>query len=155
MTTHRFTRRRALQSAGVALLGAALAGQLAATSAAEESAAALDVGRAAALAAVLAALARGPATELDAAAYTAGFDVFYADSPPPFRRYADETLDAIAAEAPFMTVVPEDGYALLRTWATEPPRQGMVAAALDLASLSFDEDELKTPGFSLVTGGTA
>jgi hypothetical protein len=155
MTTHRFTRRRALQSAGVALLGAALAGQHAAASAAEEPTAALDVGRAAALGAVLAALAQGPATDLDVAAYTTDFDAFYADSPAPFRRYADETLDAIAAEAPFMTMAPEDGYALLRTWATEPPRQGTVAAALDLASLAFDEDELKTPGFSLVTGGTA
>jgi hypothetical protein len=155
MTTHRFTRRRALQGAGVALLGVALAGQHAAPSVAEESATALDVGRAAALAAVLAALAQGPASDLDAAAYTVDFEAFYAASPEPFRRYADGTLDAMVAEASFMTVAPEDGYALMRTWATEPPRQGMVAAALDLASLSFDEDELKTPGFSLVTGGTA
>jgi hypothetical protein len=154
MTTHRFTRRRALQGAGVALLGAALAGTHAATSAAEEPAA-LDAGRAAALGAVLAALAQGPADGLDAAAYTADFDTFYADSPVPFRCYADATLDAVAAEAPLMTAAPEDAYALLRSWATEPPRQGIVAAALDLASLSFDEDELKTPGYSLVTGGTA
>jgi hypothetical protein len=154
MTTHRFTRRRALQGAGVALLGAALAGTHAATSAAEEPAA-LDAGRAAALGAVLAALGQGPAADLDPAAYTADFGAFYADSPAPFRRYADATLDAVAAEAPLMTVAPEDGYALLRSWATEPRRQGMVAAALDLASLSFDEDELKTPGYSLVTGGMA
>jgi hypothetical protein len=154
MTTHRFTRRRALQGASVAVLGAAMAGAYADTSAAEAPDA-FDPGRAAALGAVLAALAHGPAAGLEAASYTADFGAFYADSDAPFRRYADETLDAVAAETPLMTGAPEDGYALLRGWATEPPRQGMVAAALDLASLSFDEDELKTPGYSLVTGGTA
>lgn len=152
MTTHRFTRRRALQGAGIALV--ALAWKPAATRAAEESSA-LDESRAAVLGVVLAALALGPAADLDATAYTANFEAFYADSSAPFRRYADDTLDALGAEAPLMTAAPEDGYALLRDWAAEPPRQGMVSAALDLASLSFEEDEMKTPGYSLVTGGAA
>ena len=151
MTTHRYTRRRALQGAGVLVLGVGIY----AVPAAGADAQSLDPTRAAALAALLAALAQGPAQGLDTEAYALEFDAYYADAPAPVRRYADETLDALIVETDLALAAPADAYRLLTAWATEPGRQRMVADGLALASLTFAEDELKTAGLGLVTGGTA
>ena len=61
------TRRRMLEGTGAALLGAGLLGVTARHAAANDTA--LDPTRAAALTALLAALAHGPAPALDTAAY--------------------------------------------------------------------------------------
>ena len=87
MTAHRMTRRRMLQGTGAALLGAGLLGIAQKQAAADDTA--LDATRAAALTALLAALAHGPALGLDTAAYADGFDAYYsrgARAVPPLRR---------------------------------------------------------------------
>lgn len=150
MTAHRMTRRRMLQGTGAALLGAALLGTTAELASADT---ALDASRAAALTALLAALAYGPAPELDTVGYADDFGAYYAEAHAPFRRYADDGLDALAAETAFMLAPPDEAAALMRGWAVEPDRQLLASRALELGSLSFEEDELKTAGLALVTGG--
>jgi len=152
MTAHRMTRRRMLQGTGAALLGAGLLG--AAAGQASADATALDASRAAALTALLAALAYGPAPELDTARYAGDFGAFYAEAHAPFRRYVDDGLDALGAETAFMLATPDEAAALMQGWAAEPGRQLLASRALELGSLTFQEDELKTPGLALVTGGT-
>ena len=151
MTAHRITRRRMLQGTGAALLGAGLLGVSARQARADSTA--LDPARAAALTALLAALATGPAPELDAAAYADGFDAYYAAADAPFRSYVDDGLDALGAETAFMAAPPTEAAALMHGWVAEPNRQLLVARALELGSLTFEEDELKTAGLALVTGG--
>jgi len=90
------TRRRMLQGSGAALLGVGLLGVAARQAAADDTA--LDATRAAALTALLAALADGPALGLDTAAYANAFDAYYSVAHEPFRRYADDGLDALGAE---------------------------------------------------------
>ena len=153
MTAHRMTRRRMLQGSGAALLGAGLLGVAAGQARADLTA--LDPARAAALTALLAALAHGPAPELDTAAYADGFDAYYAAANAPLRRYVDDGLDALGAETAFMTAPPTEAAALIEGWAAEPDRQLLVSRALELGSLTFEEDELKTAGLALVTGGTS
>jgi hypothetical protein len=153
MTAHRMTRRRMLQGTGAALLGAGLLGVAARQAAADSTA--LGPERAAALTALLAALAHGPAPELDTAAYADGFDDYYAVAHEPFRRYADNGLDALGADTAFMVATPAEAAALMQGWAAEPGRQQLVARALELGSLRFEEDEFKSAGLALVTGGTA
>ena len=153
MTAHRMTRRRMLQGTGAALLGAGLLG--AAAGQASADATALDVSRAAALTVLLAALAYGPAPELDTARYADDFDAYYAEAHAPFRRYVDDGLDALGAETAFMLAAPDEAAALMQSWAAEPGRQLLASRALELGSLTFQEDELKTAGLTLVTGGTS
>lgn len=153
MTASRLTRRRMLQSTGAAVLGAGLLGVVAKQAAADDTA--LDLARAAALTALLAALAHGPAPALDTAAYADDFDAFYAAAPQPFRRYADDGLDALGAEPRFMAAGPAEAAALMQDWAVEPDRQLLVSRALELGSLTFEESELKPAGLAIVTGGTA
>jgi hypothetical protein len=153
MTAHRITRRRMLQGTGAALLGATLLGTAARQASADASA--LDPARAAALTALLAALAKGPAPELDTAAYADDFDAFYGEAHAPFCRYVDDGLDALGAETAFMAAAPDEAAVLRQGWAAEPGRQLLVSRALELGSLTFQEDEFKTAGLALVTGGTA
>src|SRR4051794_8191641 len=153
MTAHRMTRRRMLQGTGAALLGAGLLGVVAKQAAADDSA--LDPTRAAALTALLAALACGPAPTLDTAAYADDFDAYYATAHVPFRRYVDDGLDAPGAETAFMVADPADAVALMQDWALDPDRQLLVSRALELGSLTFEESELKQAGLALVTGGPA
>ena len=153
MTGHRFTRRRMLQATGAAVLGAGLLGVAAKQAAADDTS--LDPARSAVLAALLAALAYGPAPELDTTAYADDFGAYYAEAHLPFRRYADDGLDALGAETAFMAAEPAEAAALMRDWAAEPGRQLLVSRALELGSLTFEESELKTAGLALVTGGTA
>jgi hypothetical protein len=147
------TRRRMLQSTSAALLGAGLLGIAAKQAVADDTA--LDPTRAAALTALLAALAHGPAPSLDTAAYAVGFDAYYAVAPEPFRRYADDGLDALGVETAFMVAPPAEAAALMQDWAVEPGQQLLVSRALELGSLKFEEDEYRSPGLALVTGGTA
>ena len=153
MTAHRMTRRRMLQGTGAALLGAGLLGAAAGQASADTTA--LDASRAAALTALLAALAYGPAPELDTARYAGDFGAFYAEAHAPFRRYVDDGLDALGAETAFMLATPDEAAALMQSWAAEPGHQLLVSRALDLGSLSFEEDEFRSAGLALVTGGTA
>ena len=152
MTASRMTRRRMLQGTGAALLGVGLLGVAARQAVADDTA--LDPTRAAALTALLAALAYGPAPGLDTVAYADDFDAYYAVAHEPFRRYADDGLDALGAETAFMIATPAEGAALMQGWAAEPGHQLLVSRALELGSLSFQEDELRTAGLALVTGGT-
>ena len=153
MTASRMTRRRMLQGTGAALLGAGLLGVVAKRAAADDSA--LDPTRAAALTALLAALAQGPAPGLDTVAYADDFDAYYTVAPEPFRRYADDGLDALGAETAFMVAPPSDAAALMLDWAVEPDQQLLVSRALELGSLRFEEDEFRSVGLALVTGGPA
>jgi hypothetical protein len=153
MTAHRMTRRRMLQGTGGALLGAVLLGVAARQAAADDTA--LDPTRAAALTVLLAALTHGPAPGLDTAAYADDFDAYYAVAHEPFRRYADDGLDALGAETAFMVAAPAEAAAVMQGWAAEPGHQMMVSRALELGSLSFEEDEFRSAGLALVTGGTA
>jgi hypothetical protein len=153
VTAHRYTRRRMLQGTGAAVLGAGLLGVVARR--AEADATALDLARAAALTALLAALATGPAPELDTAAYADDFGAYYAEAQAPFRRYVDDGLDALGAETAFMAAPPDEAAVLMQAWAAEPGRQLLVSRALELGSLTFREDEFKTAGLALVTGGAA
>jgi hypothetical protein len=152
LTVNQMTRRRMLQGTGAALLGAGLLGIAAKRAVADDTA--LDATRAAVLTALLAALAHGPALGLDTAAYADGFDAYYSVAHEPFRRYADDGLDALGAETAFMVAAPAEAVALMQDWAAEPGHQLMVSRALELGSLSFEEDECKSPGLALVTGGT-
>jgi hypothetical protein len=154
LTVNRMTRRRMLQGTGAALLGAGLLGIAARQAAADDTA--LDAPRAAALSALLAALAHGPAPGLDTAAYRGAFDAYYAVAHEPFRRYADDGLDALSAETAFMLAPPAEAAALMQGWAAEPGHQLLVSRALELGSLSFDEEEeFRSAGLALVTGGMA
>jgi len=141
-----------LQGTGAALLGAGLLGVAARQAAADDTA--LDPTRAAALTALLAALAHGPAPGLDTATYADDFDAYYSVAHGPFRRYADDGLDALGAETAFMVAPPAEAAALMQGWA-EPGHQMLVSRALELGSLSFEEDEFRSAGLALVTGGTA
>ena len=142
-----------LQWTGAALLGAGLLGADARQ--AEADSTALGLERAAALTTLLAALAHGPAPGLDTAAYAHGFDAYYAIAHEPFRRYVDDGLDAIASETAFMAATPAEAAALMRIWADEPGHQLLVSRALELGSLTFEEDEFKAAGLALVTGATS
>ena len=153
MTAHRITRRRMLQGTGATLLGMGLLGTAARQASADATA--LDPSRAAALTALLAALANGPAPELDKAGYADDFGAYYAEAHAPFRRYVEDGLDELGAEAAFMVAAPDEAAALMQRWAADPGRQPLAARALELGSLTFQEDELKTAGLALVTGGTA
>ena len=153
MTANRMTRRRMLQGTGAALLGASLLGVAARQAAADDTA--LDPMRAAALTALLAALAHGPAPGLDTAAYAEHFEAYYTLAPEPVRGYVDDGLDALGAETAFMAAAPDEAAALMQGWAAEPGHQLLVSRALELGSLSFEEDEFKSAGLALVTGGTA
>jgi hypothetical protein len=153
MTTRRMTRRRMLQGTGAAILGAGLLG--AAARQAEADSTALGPERAAALTALLAALAHGPAPELDTAAYAAGFDAHYAAAHEPFRRYVDDGLDALGTEPAFMVATPAEAATLMQGWAAEPGHQLLVSRALELGSLTFEEDEYRTAGLALATGGSS
>jgi hypothetical protein len=154
MTAHRITRRRMLQATGAALLGAGLFGAAARQAPADVTA--LDPSRAAALTALLAALAHGPAPGLDTAAYADDLNAYYSVAHEPFRRCVEDGLDALGAETAFMVAPPAEAAALMQGWAAEPGRhQLLVSRALELGSLSFEEDEFRSAGLALVTGGMA
>jgi hypothetical protein len=145
------TRRQALGMAA----GAALAAGFAARRVPVAGADALDpaVARAATLAGILAALSVGPAAGRPAgalAAYRDEFWAYHAAADPPFRTWADGALDRVAAAGDLAAMTPEAAYATLQAWAADPARQGVAADALELASLTFVEDELRQPGYALV-----
>jgi hypothetical protein len=142
-----------LQATGAALLGAGLFGAAARQAPADVTA--LDPSRAAALTALLAALAHGPAPGLDTAAYADDLNAYYSVAHEPFRRYVEDGLDALGAETAFMVAPPAEAAVLMQGWAAEPGHQLLVSRALELGSLSFEEDEFRSAGLALVTGGTA
>ena len=100
-------------------------------------------------------MASGPAPELDTAGYADDFGAYYAEAHTPFRRYVEDGLDELGAEPAFMLAPPDEAAALMQSWAAEPGRQLLASRALELGSLTFQEDEFKTAGLALVTGGTA
>jgi hypothetical protein len=68
---------------------------------------------------------------------------------------ADATFDALIAEDGFVEAEPAAAYSQLCAWTEQAPAQAMVASALQMASLSFGEDEFKNAGYGVVTGGVA
>ena len=112
---------------------------------------AADAVRFATLAALLAAVATGPAGGMDdavAAAYVDRYRAYCAEADPVFVAYADATLDEVAATG-IGGLEPQAAFAELVAWSEEGRRAGLAAAALGLTQLTFGEDEARQPGYSL------
>ena len=144
------TRRQLLVAAGgltVAVLlrpSPALAGD-------DGVAGAAEAARFTTLAALLAAVATGPAGGMDdpvAAAYVDGYRAYRADADPVFVAYADATLDEVMATG-IVGLEPQDALAELVAWSKDGRRAGLAASALDLTHLTFGEDEARQAGYSL------
>jgi hypothetical protein len=143
------TRRQLLVAAGgltvVALLRPSRVG------AADDVAGAAEAARFATLAALLAAVATGPADGMDdaiAAAYVDCYRTYCADADPVFVAYANATLDEVGATG-IGGLEPQAALAELVAWGTEGRRAGLAAAALDLTNLTFGEDEARQAGYAL------
>ena len=111
----------------------------------------VEAARLATLAALLAAVATGPARGMDdaiVAAYVAGYRAYHAEGDPVFLAYADATLDEIGATG-IGGLEPQAAYAELVAWSTDGRRVALAAAALDLTQLTFGEDEARQAGYSL------
>jgi hypothetical protein len=159
------TRREMLARSGAAylvVLGAGFAWP-AATRAALAEGTGLSGARRATLGAVLAAVAEDPGTgvtNVEVAPTLEWFAGFYEGASPPFREHADDVLDRLEIEpqrAPFSTLAADAARDVLRGWsaaAAEPgpvpdPRAALAASALELASLTFDGDDLRQVGYVL------
>jgi hypothetical protein len=146
----RMTRRHALGAAAGTVLAARLGGT--AARAADPPRPSLQ---AAALVAILSALACGPASGRPSSAsafYAADFWAYHATADPPFRTWADGALERVETTGALSALAPEDAYAVLCGWAADPARQSLASDALELASLTFVEDEFRQPGFCLAVG---
>ena len=155
------TRRQLLVRSGGAYL--VLYGALARAAFAEDAAdpLALSGARTATIAAVLAAVAADPGTGLapDVVGFTTEqFGDYYAAAPDWLRGNVDDTLDRVESEAGgFAALQPPDALAVLQSWSnagapdglTGDPRRTLAASALTLASLRFEEDELRQVGYTL------
>jgi len=64
------------------------------------------------------------------------------------REHAGEVLDRLGAAA-FTVLSAADARTALRDWSLPGAEAGLAAAALDLASLTFEEDELRRVGCDL------
>jgi hypothetical protein len=103
------------------------------------------------LAALLAAVATGPAGGMDdalAAAYVDCYRAYRADADPVFVAYADATLDEVGATG-IGALEPHAAMAELVTWSQDGRRAQLAASALDLTHLTFGEDEARQAGYSL------
>lgn len=112
---------------------------------------ALSPERRAVLGALLTAVAVDPATGLAVSVVELTADDFeraYAAAPAPLREHAGEVLDRLGAAA-FTVLSAAEAHAALRDWSLPGADPGLAAAALDLASLSFEEDELRQVGYVL------
>jgi hypothetical protein len=128
---------------------------------------ALSAPREATLSTVLGAIAEDPATGLapSAVEHTVGrFVRFYEAAPPPFKAYADDTLDRVEAGSAgvrFSALSARTAREVLRSWAAAGPadaevpdrHRALAASALSLASLTFEEDELRQVGYVLAPAG--
>jgi hypothetical protein len=144
------------------LLGAGFA-RPAATQAALAEETGLSTLRRATLGAVLAAIAEDPGTgvtDVEVAPTLERFAGFYESASPPFRGHADDVLDRLEIEpegARFSALAAEAARDALRGWSaaaaspapTPDPRAALAASALELAGLTFEEDELRQVGYVL------
>jgi hypothetical protein len=138
------TRRQLLIAAG----GIGLAAFLQASPARSDTP---DAARLATLAALLGAVACGPAagmTDAVASAYVERFAASYAGADPHFRAYADGALDEIGATGIRLLDAPA-GYAELQSWANDGRHAARAAAALDLTNLAFEDDDSRQAGYAL------
>ena len=141
------TRRQLLVGAG----GMSLAILLRATRADAEDPA--DAARLATLATVLSAVACGPAagmTDGVVAAYVDRYAAYHAEADPHFCAYADAALDDIGGTG-IALLDPPAALAEIRSWAEDSRYTGRAASALDLAHLTFEEDEARQVGYALTT----
>ena len=140
------TRRQLLAIAGGMSLAAFL--HAAPPAKAEDTA---DAARLATLAALLSAVACGPAAGMNDGvvnAYVESYSTYRADADPFFAAYADAALDEIAATG-IAQLDPPAALAELRTWADDGQNAPHAAAALDLTHLAFEEDEARQVGYVL------
>jgi hypothetical protein len=117
----------------------------------DDVAGAADAARLTTLAALLAAVATGPAGGMDealSAAYVDCYRAYRADADPVFVAYADATLDEVAATG-IGGLEPQAALAELVAWSQDGRRAELAASALDLTHLSFGEDEARQAGYSL------
>jgi hypothetical protein len=153
------TRRDLLVRTGGAYLALIAAGHAAVAHAAVDDAAALSASRQATYAALLAAIALDPGSGLAAAQAPVIADRFrehYLTAREPLRAYADDTLDRIEAGG-FSSLRPEAALETLRAWTAAgapddvapDPRRALAGSGLTLASLTFEEDELRQVGYVL------
>lgn len=134
------------------LFAGTLAGRARADAGAVADGAALSAGRQATYAAVLGAVAADPGTGLVRACVADTADQFagyYTQASASFRAYADVTLDELESKASFSALDGAAARAALRDWTAAGARQGLAASALTLASLTFEEDELRQVGYVL------
>jgi len=148
------TRRQLLVRSGSAyiLLAGTLGARARGAEAAPADGIALSATRQATYVAVLGAVAADPGTGLGGAHVAATGDQFagyYAQATGSFRDYADVTLDQLESEAGFAALDGATARSALREWTAAGPRQGLAASALTLASLTFEEDELRQVGYVL------
>jgi hypothetical protein len=111
---------------------------------------AAETARLATLAALLSAVACGPAAGLTdgvASAYVDRYSTYYAEADPYFRTYADTALDEIAA-TDIALLDPPAALAAIRAWG-DGEHPARAAAALDLTNLVFEEDEARQVGYAL------
>jgi hypothetical protein len=149
-------------TAYLVVLGAGFA-RPAATRAALAEGTGLSTARRATLGAVLAAVAADPGTgvtDVEVAPTLERFVGFYESAALPFRGNADDVLDRLEIEADgarFSALAAEAARDTLRGWsaaAASPapvpePRAALAASALELASVTFEEDELRQVGYVL------
>jgi len=137
------TRRQLLVAAG----GISLAALLRASPALADDP---ETARLATLAALLAAVARGPAGEMSdevAAAYVKRYAAYHDEADPYFGAYADAALDEIGATG-ITLLDPPAALAAIRSWSEDGTHATRAAAALDLTRLSFEEDEARQVGYA-------
>ena len=143
------TRRQLLVAAGGLTVAALLRSSSARAD--DDVAGAAEAARLATLAALLAAVATGPAGGMNdaiAAAYVDGYRAYRADADPVYLAYADATLDEIGATG-IGGLEPQAAFAELVAWSEEGRCAALAAAALDLTTLTFGEDEARQAGYSL------
>jgi hypothetical protein len=142
------TRRQLLVAAGGLTVAALL--RASPVRADDAVAGAAEAARLATLAALLAAVATGPAGGMDdaiAAAYIDRFRAYRAEADPIFLAYADATLDDVAATG-IGGLEPQAAYSELVAWSVDGRRAALAGAALDLTQLTFGEDEARQAGYA-------
>lgn len=140
------TRRRLLVTVGGVTVAAFLCPS--AVLADDDVAAAPRAERPATLAALLAAVAAGPAGGMNdgvIAAYVERYSAYRAEADPVFVAYADAALDDIGATG-IGRLEPPAALAQIRSWAEDGQHAARAAAALDLTRLAFEEDEARQAG---------
>jgi hypothetical protein len=112
---------------------------------------AAETARLATLAALLSAVACGPAAGMSdgvASAYVDRYSAYYAEADPYFRTYADTALDEIAT-TDIGLLDPPAAFVAIRAWGEDGEHAARAAAALDLTNLVFEDDEARQAGYAL------